>query len=249
MCTRLLRATNLLSSLYHNLLPVSLPRSYDLDNCDVQIKPAFLRALYVLEYIPSAASHNSLSILEYTPQAYRPRNLDMIAANFSSIGPSLKGEGAQPVFQAVDGDGARLDQSLTSFKILNKVGFVCEVIAYIRIHDLDTFKFTKSPEGAAQLIGTILRAAGMACVESRGTRCSVQENVDSQRLWAIPQCARETKATAQRGCLGRCGAACMDAMAASRHHTSVVSSRNGCPLFGLNKPGSVNAHFRVCEAT
>ncbi|KAJ7098373.1 peptidase S8/S53 domain-containing protein [Mycena epipterygia] len=73
----------------------------DLDNCDVQITPACLRALYGLEYVPTAASKNSLGIVEYTPQAYRPADLDMFATNFSSIGPSLKG--ARPILQAVDG--------------------------------------------------------------------------------------------------------------------------------------------------
>jgi tripeptidyl-peptidase-1 len=52
-------------------------------------------------YTPFAASKNSFGIVEYTPQAYRPADLDMFATNFSSIGKSLVG--ARPVLQAVDG--------------------------------------------------------------------------------------------------------------------------------------------------
>ncbi|KAJ6501263.1 subtilisin-like protein [Mycena vulgaris] len=73
----------------------------ELDNCDSQITPACLRALYEFDYSPLATDKNSLGIVEYTPQAYRPADLDMFARNFSSIGPSLVG--ARPVLEAVDG--------------------------------------------------------------------------------------------------------------------------------------------------
>ncbi|KAJ7931201.1 subtilisin-like protein [Mycena leptocephala] len=74
---------------------------HELENCDSQITPACLRALYGFVYTPFAASKNSFGIVEYTPQAYRPADLDMFATNFSSIGKSLVG--ARPVLQAVDG--------------------------------------------------------------------------------------------------------------------------------------------------
>ncbi|KAJ6617128.1 subtilisin-like protein [Mycena sp. CBHHK59/15] len=73
----------------------------ELSACDVQITPACLRALYEFVYTPVAAHRNSLGIVEYTPQAYVPADLDMFARNFSSIGPSLVG--ARPVLSAVDG--------------------------------------------------------------------------------------------------------------------------------------------------
>ncbi|KAJ7474183.1 peptidase S8/S53 domain-containing protein [Mycena latifolia] len=73
----------------------------DLENCDQQITPACVRALYGLYYTPVAADQNSFAIVEYTPQAYRPADLDLFATNFSSIGPSLVG--ARPVLKAIDG--------------------------------------------------------------------------------------------------------------------------------------------------
>ncbi|KAJ6571973.1 peptidase S8/S53 domain-containing protein [Mycena capillaripes] len=71
---------------------------HELENCDTQITPACLRALYGFLYTPVAASKNSYGIVEYTPQAYVPADLDMFAKNFSS---SLVG--ARPVLAAVDG--------------------------------------------------------------------------------------------------------------------------------------------------
>jgi tripeptidyl-peptidase I len=72
---------------------------HELENCDKQITPDCLRALYKFVYpIPLAASKNSYGIVEYTPQAYVPADLDMFAKNFSS---GLVG--ARPKLQAVDG--------------------------------------------------------------------------------------------------------------------------------------------------
>ncbi|KAJ7484520.1 subtilisin-like protein [Mycena latifolia] len=82
----------------------------DAENCDQQITPACLRALYNFSYSPIVPDQNSFGIVEYTPQAYRPADLDMFATNFSSIGPSLVG--ARPVLKAVDG-GVVQDISLS----------------------------------------------------------------------------------------------------------------------------------------
>ncbi|KAJ7716256.1 subtilisin-like protein [Mycena maculata] len=73
----------------------------ELEDCDKQITPACLRALYGFVYTPLAAKKNSYGIVEYTPQAYRPADLDMFAKNFSSIGPSLVG--SRPVLKSIDG--------------------------------------------------------------------------------------------------------------------------------------------------
>ncbi|KAJ7698737.1 peptidase S8/S53 domain-containing protein [Mycena rosella] len=70
----------------------------DLDNCHQQITPTCLRALYGISYLPIAAAKNSLGIVEYTPQAYRPTDLDMF---FSEFDPTLVG--ARPELQSVDG--------------------------------------------------------------------------------------------------------------------------------------------------
>ncbi|KAJ7723404.1 subtilisin-like protein [Mycena metata] len=74
---------------------------HELENCNTQITPACLRALYGFLYEPLVPSKNSYGIVEYTPQAYRPADLDMFAQNFSSIGKTLIG--ARPVLQSIDG--------------------------------------------------------------------------------------------------------------------------------------------------
>ncbi|KAJ7261226.1 subtilisin-like protein [Mycena rebaudengoi] len=73
----------------------------ELETCDAQITPACLRALYGFVYSPLVPQKNSYAIVEYTPQAYIPADLDMFARNFSSIGKSLVG--ARPVFESVSG--------------------------------------------------------------------------------------------------------------------------------------------------
>ncbi|KAJ7198616.1 subtilisin-like protein [Mycena haematopus] len=73
--------------------------SHQLSNCDSQITPDCLRALYDFVYpLPLAAKKNSYGIVEYTPQAYRGADLDMFAKNFSS---SLVG--VRPVLKSIDG--------------------------------------------------------------------------------------------------------------------------------------------------
>ncbi|KAJ7175779.1 peptidase S8/S53 domain-containing protein [Mycena filopes] len=74
----------------------------DLENCDVTITPACVRALYQFRYSPVAADKNSFAIVEYTPQAYRGADLDLFAKNFTSLdGESLVG--ARPVLESIQG--------------------------------------------------------------------------------------------------------------------------------------------------
>ncbi|KAN0090293.1 Peptidase S8/S53 domain containing protein [Hyaloscypha variabilis] len=70
----------------------------ELENCDISIVPDCLRALY--EFPPNfpTSSKNSFGIVEYTPQAYLPSDLDMFFRNFS---PSLVGQ--RPTFDSIDG--------------------------------------------------------------------------------------------------------------------------------------------------
>ncbi|KAH7906634.1 peptidase S8/S53 domain-containing protein, partial [Hygrophoropsis aurantiaca] len=69
-----------------------------LENCDQQITPACLQALYGLYYEPVAADKNSYGIVEYTPQAYIQSDLDSFAKNFST---GL--EGISPILVSIDG--------------------------------------------------------------------------------------------------------------------------------------------------
>ncbi|KAF1992112.1 subtilisin-like protein [Aulographum hederae CBS 113979] len=79
----------------------------DLALCDQQIVPACLRSLYNIPESNSttSAANNSYGIVEYTPQAYLPEDLDMFFANFS---PKLVG--ARPTFQSIDGGVLQTDQ-------------------------------------------------------------------------------------------------------------------------------------------
>ncbi|OSX61657.1 hypothetical protein POSPLADRAFT_1040138 [Postia placenta MAD-698-R-SB12] len=70
----------------------------ELENCDEQIVPDCLRVLYSFEYIPFATDKNSIAIVEYTPQAYLPGDLDLFFGNFS---PSQVGQ--RPVLESIDG--------------------------------------------------------------------------------------------------------------------------------------------------
>ena len=70
----------------------------DLSQCDTQIIPDCLRALYNFTQGSLASSSNSYGIVEYTPQAYRPADLDLFFRNFSR---SLVGK--RPTLAAVDG--------------------------------------------------------------------------------------------------------------------------------------------------
>ncbi|KAI0344783.1 subtilisin-like protein [Trametopsis cervina] len=70
----------------------------ELENCDTHITPLCLRALYEFVYVPVAPKKNSIGIVEYTPQAYVPSDLDLFFTNFSK---SQVGE--RPVLVSIDG--------------------------------------------------------------------------------------------------------------------------------------------------
>ena len=70
-----------------------------LENCDEQIVPNCLRLLY--EFPPNekeAAPGNSYGIVEYTPQAYVPSDLDLFFGNFSP-----RAVGTRPILDSIDG--------------------------------------------------------------------------------------------------------------------------------------------------
>ncbi|GAB7357268.1 hypothetical protein MBLNU459_g8240t2 [Dothideomycetes sp. NU459] len=70
----------------------------ELENCDKQIVPDCLRALYLLPPGVSANPKNSYGIVEYTPQAYVPSDLDLFFSNFSK-----KQIGERPILDSIDG--------------------------------------------------------------------------------------------------------------------------------------------------
>lgn len=67
-------------------------------NCDEFITLDCLRALYKINYTPVATHKNSFGIVEFTPQAYLPGDLDLFFRNFS---PSLVG--VRPKAVLIDG--------------------------------------------------------------------------------------------------------------------------------------------------
>ncbi|KAG2122346.1 subtilisin-like protein [Suillus clintonianus] len=69
-----------------------------IEDCDKQITPICLRALYGLWYQPVSGNSNSYGIVEYTPQAYVQSDLDIFAKNFST---GL--EGVSPTLVSIDG--------------------------------------------------------------------------------------------------------------------------------------------------
>ncbi|KAG2158529.1 peptidase S8/S53 domain-containing protein [Suillus bovinus] len=69
-----------------------------IEDCDQQITPICLRALYGLWYQPVAGDRNSYGIVEYTPQSYVQSDLDLFAQNFST---GL--EGVSPTLVSIDG--------------------------------------------------------------------------------------------------------------------------------------------------
>ncbi|TDL19226.1 subtilisin-like protein [Rickenella mellea] len=69
-----------------------------LANCDANITPACLQALYSINYTPVATSQNSYGIAEFTPQAFLQGDLDLFFGNFS---PSQVG--SSPVLVSIDG--------------------------------------------------------------------------------------------------------------------------------------------------
>ncbi|TFK53218.1 subtilisin-like protein [Heliocybe sulcata] len=81
-----------------------------LANCDEQITPICLRALYDFVYWPVATSKNSYGIVEYTPQAYLQSDLDMFFKNFST-----SQVGKSPVEVSIDGGYAQTDYTGFSY--------------------------------------------------------------------------------------------------------------------------------------
>ncbi|KAF7291889.1 Subtilisin-like protein [Mycena indigotica] len=72
------------------------------EHCDKQITPGCLRALYNFHYSPISGEKNSFGVVEYTPQAYVPSDLDKFATNFSAFsGPSLVG--SRPSLSSIAG--------------------------------------------------------------------------------------------------------------------------------------------------
>ncbi|KAF7197078.1 Tripeptidyl-peptidase SED1 [Pseudocercospora fuligena] len=69
-----------------------------LEDCDQQITPWCLRVLYKFPPGRSQNSQNSYGIVEYTPQAYVPSDLDLFFKNFST-----KQVGNRPIFDSIDG--------------------------------------------------------------------------------------------------------------------------------------------------
>ncbi|KAF8517279.1 subtilisin-like protein [Hysterangium stoloniferum] len=79
-------------------------------NCDSQITPACLRALYNFTYTPVATAENSYGIVEYTPQAFLQSDLNLFFSNFS---PSLVG--TSPTLISIDGGVAQTTQQSFNF--------------------------------------------------------------------------------------------------------------------------------------
>jgi len=78
----------------------------DLSECDEEIVPDCLRALYSFYYTPAAVEKNSIAIVEYTPQAYVASDLDMFFEEFS---PTQVGE--RPVMDSIDGGFIQTNQT------------------------------------------------------------------------------------------------------------------------------------------
>ncbi|TBU55600.1 subtilisin-like protein [Dichomitus squalens] len=78
----------------------------ELENCDTHITPNCLRALYDFVHVPLATNKNSIGIVEYTPQAYVPSDLDLFFKNFSS-----SQIGQRPVLNSIDGGTIDVDGS------------------------------------------------------------------------------------------------------------------------------------------
>nr|POF12860.1 tripeptidyl-peptidase sed1 [Quercus suber] len=70
----------------------------ELEHCDTAIVPNCLRALY--EFTPNVIANkkNSYGIVEYTPQAYVPHDLDTFFKNYSK-----QAVGSRPILNSIDG--------------------------------------------------------------------------------------------------------------------------------------------------
>lgn len=77
-----------------------------LTDCDKQITPNCLRALYKFPPGITANPKNSYGIVEYTPQAYVPSDLDLFFKNFST-----REVGDRPILQSIDGGVVQQEQT------------------------------------------------------------------------------------------------------------------------------------------
>lgn len=76
----------------------------ELGDCDQQITPNCLRALYRFPPGITKNPKNSYGIVEYTPQAYVPSDLDLFFRNFST-----KQVGDRPILDSIDGGVVQQD--------------------------------------------------------------------------------------------------------------------------------------------
>ncbi|KAG9312229.1 peptidase S8/S53 domain-containing protein [Chiua virens] len=81
--------------------------SDSLEQCDKQITPACLRALYGFVYQPKVPGNNSYGIVEYSPQLYRQDDLNLFASKFS---PDLNG--VSPNMVSIDGGALSSQKSI-----------------------------------------------------------------------------------------------------------------------------------------
>ncbi|KAK4048278.1 hypothetical protein OIO90_005897 [Microbotryomycetes sp. JL221] len=80
-------------------------KKHNLKNCSAVTTLDCLRAQYNYYYTPKAADKNTFGIVEYTPQAYVPSDLDLFFANYS---PSLVG--SRPVLYSIDNGVVQQEQ-------------------------------------------------------------------------------------------------------------------------------------------
>ncbi|KAJ7093316.1 subtilisin-like protein [Mycena belliarum] len=79
----------------------------DLSKCDKHMTPVCLRALYGLnKYTPSQTARNSYGIVEYTPQAYVPTDIDVFASYYAT---DLVGK--RPNLVSIDGGVVQTTQT------------------------------------------------------------------------------------------------------------------------------------------
>ncbi|KAM0791633.1 hypothetical protein ACM66B_006071 [Microbotryomycetes sp. NB124-2] len=92
------------------LAPGGLRKAYhdkkpNLKNCSAVTTLDCLRAQYNYYYKPQAINKNSFAVVEYTPQAYVPSDLDLFFANYS---PSLVG--TRPTLYSIDNGVVQQEQ-------------------------------------------------------------------------------------------------------------------------------------------
>ena len=70
----------------------------ELANCDNEIVPDCLRALYEFPPLSDANPNNSYGVVEYSPQVYIDSDLDIFFKNFSKVQV-----GSRPILNSIDG--------------------------------------------------------------------------------------------------------------------------------------------------